>query len=123
MTVFKYVTSTLSCPICTIREEARLTAKLRGEDGPLITKCYSDTHTRFLRGGGGGGGRHHRAASFPLPAILGKLPPSIASFSSPGTHEAFQVGDGLNLCLLLLPDGSGYCKWVWLYFTCTVLLQ
>ena len=65
----------------------------------------SDAHTRSLRGG-----RHHRAASFPLPGILSKLPPSIASFTSPGIHDVLQVGDGVNLCLLVLPDGSGYVK-------------
>ena len=82
-----------------------ITAKLRGEDGQLVAKYYSDAHSRSLRGG-----RHHRAASFPLPAILTKLPPSIASFTSPGSHEAFQVNNGLSLCLLQLPDGSGYVK-------------
>lgn len=87
------------------REESHLTAKLRGEDGPLVIKYYSDQNVRSFRGG-----RHLRHSSFPLPTILSKLPPSLATFSSPSQHEVF-LGDAQVLCLMLLPDGAGFCNY------------
>ena len=91
-----------------IREESHLTAKLRGENGPLVIKYYSDQNVRSFRGG-----RHLRHSSFPLPTILSKLPPSLATFSSPSQHEVF-LGDAQVLCLMLLPDGAGFCKYVYM---------
>lgn len=80
-------------------------AKQRGEDGPLVVKFYNDPQTRTLRS------KHQRSATFPLPAVLSKLPPSVASFSTPGANEALLVGEGSRVFILVLPDGSGYCKY------------
>ena len=86
------------------REESRLTAKLRGEDGPLIVRYYSDSYSRSFRG------TRQRVSSLPLPAVLSKLPPSLATFSSLGQQENILINEGLQLCLLQLPDSSGFCK-------------
>ena len=82
-----------------------MTAKLRGEDGPLIVKYYSDPHYRPFKGA------RHRTTSFPLPNVLSKLPPSLATFTSHTHNDVFlSKGDGQTICSLLLPDGSGFCK-------------
>lgn len=80
-------------------------AKQRGEDGPLLTKFYNDPQMRTLRS------KHQRSATFPLPTVLSKLPPSVANFSTPSANEALLIGEGLKVFVLVLPDGSGYCKY------------
>ena len=96
------------CPpfaIYIYREEAKLMAKQRGEDGPLIVKFYNDPRIRTLRL------KHQRSATYPLLSKLSKLPPSVTSFSTPTTNEALLIGEGLRVFVLVLPDGSGYCKY------------
>ncbi|XP_019849747.1 PREDICTED: uncharacterized protein LOC109580711 [Amphimedon queenslandica] len=91
------------------REEAKLTAKLRGEDGPLLVSYYSDSHSRSFRGPR----HHHRTTSLPLPSVLSKLPPSLlGSAVSSETHPSpvFMSSDA-PLALLQLPDGSGLCNY------------
>ena len=81
-------------------------AKQRGEDGPLTVKFYSDPQNRSIRL------KHQRSSTFPLPAVLSKLPPSsLTSFSKHSMNDAHLVGEGLKTFLLVLPDGSGYCKY------------
>lgn len=80
-------------------------AKQRGEDGPLIVKFYNDPKMRTLRS------KHQRSATFPLPSVLHKLPPSMANFSTPTANEASLIGEGLKLFVLRLPDGSGNFKY------------
>ena len=71
-----------------------------------MVKFYNDPQTRTLRS------KHQRSASFPLPAILGKLPPSVASFSTPIANEAHLIGDKIvKVFVVVLPDGSGHCKY------------
>ena len=98
------------------REEAKLTAKLRGEDGPLLVSYYSDSHTRSLRGPR----HHHRTTSLPLPTVLSKLPPSLLGSvgSSEAHHTPVIMSSEAPLCLLQLPDGSGLCKYVHVHVCC-----
>ena len=88
------------------REEEKIIAKQKGEDGPLFVKFYNDPRMRTLRTKG-----HQRAATFPMPTVFTKLPPSIASFSTPAPNDALLIGEGLTVFVLTLPDGSGYCKY------------
>lgn len=96
------------------REEAKLTATLRGEDGPLQVCYYSDSHTRSIRGGGT---RHPRVSSLPLPSVLSKFPPSLLSTASDNREASllFPPSSDAPLCLLQLPDGSGLVKYVWVW--------
>lgn len=88
------------------REEARLVAKQRGEDGLLVVKFYNDPQIRTLRL------KHQRSSTYPLSSVLSKLPPSVAaSFSTHATDEAMLIGEALTVFVLVLPDGSGYCKY------------
>ena len=87
------------------REEAKLIAKQRGEDGPLVVKYYNDPQIRTVRM------KHQRSATFPLPAVFSKLPPSVASFMLPSANEALLIGEGLKVFVLVLPDGSTCCKY------------
>jgi len=82
-------------------------AKQQGADGPLVVKFYSDPHTRSLRS------KHQRSATFPLPSVLSKLPPSVASFTTPGvaSGDAMMIGEGPQLAILVHPDGSGHAKY------------
>lgn len=82
-------------------------AKQQGADGPLVVKFYSDPHTRSLRS------KHQRSATFPLPSVLSKLPPSVASFTTPGvaSGDAMMIGEGPQLAVLVHPDGSGHAKY------------
>ena len=83
-------------------------AKQQGADGSLLVKFYSDSHTRSLRS------KHQRSATFPIPAILSKLPPSMTSFTAPSTAggDAMMIGEGPQLAILIHPDGSGHAKYV-----------
>ena len=56
--------------------------------------------------------KHQRSATFPLPAVFSKLPPSVASFMLPSANEALLIGEGLKVFVLLLPDGSTCCKYL-----------
>ena len=96
-------THTHNTHIC--REEAKLIARQRGEDGPLVVKFYNDPQIRTLRL------KHQRSATFPLPAVFSKLPPSVASFMLPSANEALLIGEGLRLFVLVLPDGSACSKY------------
>lgn len=89
------------------RDESKLLARQRYEDGPLVVKLYNNPHLRALRS------KHQRSSTVPLPAVLSKLPPSIATFSTPTTNDALIIGagEGLTVFVLVLPDGSGYCKY------------
>lgn len=89
------------------REETLLTAKLRGEDGPLVICHYKDSHARSLRGG-----KHQRSSTVPLPTVFSKLPPSLATFSTPGQNDSLLSNEGVAICLLQLPDGSGFCRYI-----------
>ena len=82
-------------------------AKQQGADGSLLVKFYSDSHTRSLRS------KHQRSATFPIPAILSKLPPSMTSFTAPSTAggDAMMIGEGPQLAILVHPDGSGHAKY------------
>ena len=80
-----------------------MTAKMRGEDGPLVLHYYSDSN-KSLRG------RHTRANTVPLPAVLRKFPPSLGLLVSTSQHDGVVPGEGSGACLLQLPDGSGFCK-------------
>lgn len=100
------------------RQEAQALAHLRGEDGKLIVRYYSDTHNKMQQR------RHQRSSTFPLPKIFSKLPPSLSpSTHAPSAQEEFFFGEGLRLFLIVLPDSSGFCKWVYKYLCrkyCTV---
>ena len=82
-------------------------AKQQGVDGPLVVKFFNDPQIKALRS------KHQRSATFPLPAVFNKLPPSLSVTSVPGqsVHEAKLIGEGPTVFVLLLPDGSGYCKY------------
>ncbi len=95
------------CPPSSIyRQEEKIVAKQKGQDGPLVVKFYNDPQMRSLRTKG-----HQRAATFPMPSFFSKLPPSVASFSTPTPNDALLIGEGLKVFVLTLPDGSGYCKY------------
>ena len=85
-------------------------ARQRGEEGPLLVKFYNDPQIRSLRS------KHQRSSTFPMPAVLSKLPPSLTSFALPTANEALMIGEGPRVLVLILPDGSGHCKWVELEF-------
>ena len=89
------------------REEEKMLAKQRNADGPLIVKFYSNPQTRSLRS------KHQRSATFPLPAVLSKLPPSVANFTTPGvaSGDVMMIGEGAELAVLIMPDGSGHAKY------------
>ena len=82
-------------------------AKQKNADGPLVVKFYSDPQTRSLRS------KHQRSATFPLPAVLTKLPPSVANFTTPGvaSGDVMMIGAGPELAVLIHPDGSGHAKY------------
>ena len=90
-----------------LREEEKMLAKQRNADGPLIVKFYSDPQTRSLRS------KHQRSATFPLPAVLNRLPPSVANFTTPGvaSGDVMMIGEGAELAVLIMPDGSGHAKY------------
>ena len=69
-------------------------------------KFYNDPQIRTLRTKS-----HQRSATFPMPAVFSKLPPSVTSFATPTPNEALLIGEGLTVFVLTLPDGSGYCKY------------
>ena len=79
-------------------------ARQKNADGPLVVKFYSDPQTRSLRS------KHQRAATFPLPSVLSKLPPSVASFTTPGvaSGDVMMIGEGPELAILVMPDSSGH---------------
>ncbi|CAI8019563.1 hypothetical protein GBAR_LOCUS11747, partial [Geodia barretti] len=89
------------------REEEKMLAKQRNADGPLIVKFYSDPQTRSLRS------KHQRSATFPLPAVLNRLPPSVANFTTPGvaSGDVMMIGEGAELAVLIMPDGSGHANY------------
>ena len=89
------------------REEEKLLAKQNNADGPLVVKFYSDPQTRSLRS------KHQRSATFPLPTVLNKLPPSVANFTTPGvtSGDVMMIGEGPELAVLVHPDGSGHAKY------------
>ena len=80
-------------------------AKQQGVDGPLVVKFFNDPRMKNLRS------KHQRSATFPLPAVFGKLPPNMTGFSIQPVQEAKLIGEGLTVFVLMLPDGSGYCKY------------
>ena len=82
-------------------------AKQKHADGPLVVKFYSNPKTRSLRS------KHQRSATFPLPTVLNKLPPSVANFTTPGvaTNDVMMIGEGPDLAVLIHPDGSGHAKY------------
>ena len=75
--------------------------KKNGADKAMVVKFYNKPHHVRTK--------HQRSATVPLPTIFSKLPPSVASFSTPVANEAMMIGDGA-VFVLSLPDGSGYCK-------------
>ena len=79
-------------------------ARQKNADGPLVVKFYSDPQMRSLRS------KHQRSATFPLPAVLNKLPPSVASFTAPGvgSGDVMMIGEGPELAVLVMPDSSGH---------------
>ena len=92
---------------CDSRDEEKLVAKQQGVDGPLVVKFFNDPQIKSLRS------KHQRSATFPLSPVFNKLPPSLVSPNSTGqlVHEAKLIGDGPTVFVLLLPDGTGYCKY------------
>ena len=80
-------------------------AKQQGVDGPLVVKFFNDPLIKTLRS------KHQRSATFPLPAAFSKLPLSLTGFSGQSVHEAKLIGEGPTVFVLMLPDGSGYCKY------------
>lgn len=82
-------------------------AKQQSADGPLLVKFYSDPQTRSLHA------KHQRSATFPLPTVLSKLPPSVANFTTPGvaSGDVMMIGEGPELAVLIHPDGSGHAKY------------
>lgn len=86
-------------------------ARQRNADGPLVVKFYSNPQIRSLHS------KHQRSATFPLPAILNKLPPSVANFSTPGVPggDVMMIGEGPELAVLVMPDGSSHAQYVSYY--------
>ena len=95
-------------PFFFYREEAQITARLRGEDGKLVVRHYSGPRNKIQHS------RHQRFSTFPLPTIFSKLPPSLSPSSThaPSAQEEVSLGKGLRLFLIVLPDRSGFCKLV-----------
>lgn len=89
------------------REEEKMIAKQQSADGPLVVKFYSNPQTRNLHA------KHQRSATFPLPTVLSKLPPSVANFTTPGvaSGDVMMIGEGPELAVLIHPDGSGHAKY------------
>ena len=83
-------------------------AKQQGVDGPLVVKFFNDPQIKTLRS------KHQRSATFPLPAVFSKGLPGLSGVT--GVHgqsiqEAKLIGEGPTVFVLMLPDGSGYCKY------------
>ena len=91
------------------REEESLVAKKYNADGPLLVKFYKDPTMRSTHS------KHQRSATFPLPTVLSKLPPSVTatSHSNPTvtSRDALMIGEGALLAILKHPDGSGHAKY------------
>ena len=83
-------------------------ARQQGVDSPLVVKFFNDPQIKTLRS------KHQRSATFPLPAVFSKGTPSLSGAT--GVHgqsvqEAKLIGEGPTVFVLMLPDGSGYCKY------------
>ena len=90
------------------RDEEKLVAKQQGMDGPLVVKFFNDPQIKALRS------KHQRSATFPLPAVFSKLPLSVSGVTGvtgQSVQEAKLIGEGPIVFVLMLPDGSGYCKY------------